>query len=68
MFIYFTAAGNLATISSKKRVGRPKHHWAPNTVQSLVKHIHIENNTLSACLPSSYLKSNDKHTQHVGIC
>jgi len=51
--VCFTAAGNHATISGKKRVGRPKHHWAPNTLQNLAKHRFIESNTLHACLPSS---------------
>ena len=32
----FTSAGNLAHITASRRVGRPKHHWAPNTLQKIL--------------------------------
>ena len=51
--VCFTKHGNFAEIKAKKRVGRPKHHWAPNTLQSLVDHRHISDHTLFARLPST---------------
>jgi len=33
----FTSAGNLAQVPACKRVGRPKHHWAPNTLQKIIE-------------------------------
>ena len=43
----FTSAGNLAQLSACKRVGRPKHHWAPNTLHKIIEN----KNTLFATHP-----------------
>jgi len=49
----FTSAGNLAQLSACKRVGRLKHHWAPNTLHKTTENKHTLFPTHPHACPSS---------------
>ena len=49
----FTSAGNVAHITACKRVGRPKHHWAPNTLNKIIENKATLFPTQSPACPSS---------------
>lgn len=53
--VCFMGSGSLAAFSGKNKIGRPKHHWAPNAFNALVEHRHVTNNAHIAQLPSSAL-------------
>ena len=50
--VCFTSAGNFAEIRGNRRVGRPKHHWAPSLMESISKRKLNPNTDLHA-VPSS---------------
>ena len=51
--VCFDHAGNHAMIRAKKRVGRPKYHWAPNLMDKLVNKYHLTQTTHLFTTPSS---------------
>ena len=52
--VCFTSAGNHANIRGKRRVGRPKYHWAPSLMESISKRRPTSNtDQMHALIPSS---------------
>ena len=53
--VCFTSAGNFANIRGSRRVGRPKHHWAPALMESISKGKYTSNTLLHAIPRSTSL-------------